>query len=487
MNRLSSLHANNYIMKWKKSRQYKIYSVYSLLSVLPSTQALLSGEGIIRQTKSFSSVTRSPLIHNYNQYDSLDKRRQNLLKLWMSSTSSTTKTNSTTSVLDETGWDEPEAIGEEGIENHDIDENDQRNTSPLMDEYKSWSRALDNAIKSLKKKRTSLESELKKAQGVEDTVARAQLLTSNLWAFSSGVKSATVQDWENGGVEVELVLDPNYDTASAEADALFTQARKLKRGSQVVGELLEETADAWDLLQETQLDLKAALLAENQVDQGRLALIQDRLERTSRTTKFKAPSMVDPDSKSASKGTNRRPSKPDIGSPASNIRKLISPGGCIVLVGRNRRGNENLSLSIARGNDIWMHSRGCPGAHVIIQNRRGSPTPTPECIQFAANLAIFYSDFRSETKAMVTAAEPKHLQKPRGAPLGAIKVREEWKTFVGFPDQVPDELKIAREESGQSDEYRSIDKAKHRRRTKQLAKEEREKRKKAIKEKKNSR
>ena len=124
---------------------------------------------------------------------------------------------------------------------------------------------------------------------------------------------------------------------------------------------------------------------------------------------------------------------------------------------------------------------------MVIQNRRDGPSPTSECIQFAADLAIFYSDLRNEKKAMVTAAEPKHLQKPRGAPLGAIKVREEWKTFVGFPDSVPDELKTAREESGQSDEYRSIDKAKHRRRTKQLAKEEREKRKKAIKEKKNSR
>ena len=128
----------------------------------------------------------------------------------------------------------------------------------------------------------------------------------------------------------------------------------------------------------------------------------------------------------------------------------------------------------------------CSGAHVVIQNRRGGPSPTSDCIQFAADVAIFYSDFRNEKKAMVTAAEPKHLQKPRGAPLGAIKVREEWKTFVGFPDSVPHELKIAREESGQSDEYRSIDKAKHRRRTKQVAKEEREKRKKAIKEKKNS-
>lgn len=124
------------------------------------------------------------------------------------------------------------------------------------------------------------------------------------------------------------------------------------------------------------------------------------------------------------------------------------------------------------------------GAHVVIQNRRGSPPPTPECIQFGADLAIFYSDFRNEKKAPVTAAEPKHLQKPRGAPLGAIKVRQEWKTFVGFPAQVPEGLKMAREESGQSDEYRSRDKAKHRRRTKQISQEERAKRKRAIKEKK---
>ena len=138
---------------------------------------------------------------------------------------------------------------------------------------------------------------------------------------------------------------------------------------------------------------------------------------------------------------------------------------------------------------VWHGSpddrtRVIAGAHVIVQNRRGSPKPTDACIQFAADLAIFYSDFRNEKKAPVTAAEPKHLQKPRGAPLGAIKVRQESKTLIGFPDRVPETLKEAREASGQSDEYRSIDKAKHRRRTKQVAKEERAKKKKAIKEKK---
>ena len=122
--------------------------------------------------------------------------------------------------------------------------------------------------------------------------------------------------------------------------------------------------------------------------------------------------------------------------------------------------------------------------HVVVMNRRGGPTPTDECLQFAADLAIFYSDFRNENKAPVSAAEPKHLLKPRGAPLGAIKVREELKTLIGFPDRVPDELKISREESGQSNEYRSTDKAKHRKRTKQATIEQKAKRKKGQKEKK---
>jgi predicted ribosome quality control (RQC) complex YloA/Tae2 family protein len=257
-----------------------------------------------------------------------------------------------------TSWDEPDL--EETVNN----EEDETVSSPLMEEYQIWSGALQNTIKALGKKRNSLQSEYDKAQGVEDTVARAQLLVSNLYLFTPGVKTATVQDWENDCVDVELTLNLKYDSANAEADALFAQARKLKRASQIVKELLEETADAWDLLQEAQIDLESACV-ENEVEQGRLALVQDRLERSSRTTNFQIPSPSEQGSKSRTK-SNRQPSKPNIGSPQSNIRKLMSPGGCIVLVGRNRRGNENLSLSIARGNDIWMHSRGSPGKSLSI-------------------------------------------------------------------------------------------------------------------------
>lgn len=254
-----------------------------------------------------------------------------------------------------TSWDEPE-VG--GGEDHTAEAGN--DSSPLMEEYNTWSKALKKTITALKKKRTSLESELQKAEALEDTVGRAQLLVSNLYLFTPGVKTATVQDWENDGVDVELTLNAKFSSANEEADALFAQARKLKRGSQVVQDLLDETSEAWELLQEVQLDLESACI-DDQVDQGRLALVQDRLERSSRTTKFKVPAVIEEGSKSSGNKASNRKSKPDVGSPASNLRKLTSPGGCTVLVGRNRRGNENLSLSIARGDDIWMHSRGCPG------------------------------------------------------------------------------------------------------------------------------
>jgi len=95
-------------------------------------------------------------------------------------------------------------------------------------------------------------------------------------------------------------------------------------------------------------------------------------------------------------------------------RKFRSPNGLVVLVGRNQRDNEYISFHAARGKDIWFHARGCPGAHVLLQVRRGdSFPPSEEYIQFAANLAAYYSNARTERKAVITSEEPKHIQNPK--------------------------------------------------------------------------
>jgi len=371
---------------------------------------------------------------------------------------------------------------------------DDKDSSLLEEEYRKWIAVVNKTIKALQKKQKSLQTELEKAEQLQAYKARADLLKANLFIFTPGVRSATVQDWENDGALVELTLDDeSYHSATEEVEALYQQVRKMKRGSQTVRPLLQDTSDALASALEMKVDLEAAFSVSEDgtssvIDGNVLRLIQDRLIRTSRSTGFSPPPQNDNPTKSKNKRTKdsnkqRRQQQP-IGTPASNIRKLESDEGCIILVGRNRRGNEHISLSLARGNDIWMHARGTPGAHVLIQQRRGGPTATDSCLQLAANLAAFYSDGRAERRVEVTAAEPKHVQKPRGAPLGAVKVREELRVLVGNPEEVPEELKAARAVSGLSDEYRATDKAKLRKVNRQQVAKQKQKAKQKAKKRK---
>ncbi len=58
----------------------------------------------------------------------------------------------------------------------------------------------------------------------------------------------------------------------------------------------------------------------------------------------------------------------------------------LILVGRDALSNDELSMNIAKANDIWFHASDFPGAHVVLQ---GSDDMM-DIIQ-AAELAMFYS------------------------------------------------------------------------------------------------
>ena len=84
--------------------------------------------------------------------------------------------------------------------------------------------------------------------------------------------------------------------------------------------------------------------------------------------------------------------------PGWSGREFTSPLGVPILVGRNRKENEQLSLKLCREPDVWMHVRGVPGAHVVLQMSKikGKEPPSDECMQMAADLAAFYSEARDE-------------------------------------------------------------------------------------------
>ncbi|KAL7484185.1 hypothetical protein ACHAW6_009859 [Cyclotella cf. meneghiniana] len=356
--------------------------------------------------------------------------------------------------------------------------------------HKALLQAVQSSLNNLSKKTTSLQRELEKAKSLEETMARANLIVSNLYRLPPGTTSIEVEDWENDGKIVELVLNTKgFASAQEESDALFALARKMKRGSKVVEELLNNSLEGEKILKDALVSLHGSqninqdsnddIIEGRQLDEDGLIFLQEKLERTSKMTGFKTPSVNELLSQSNHRRQPHAEKSQRTTRYTPNPRELISPSGHKVLVGRNRRDNEAICFQLSRPTDIWMHARGCPGAHVLLCVRRGSPEVTDDDLQFAADLAIFYSDARTERKASVTTAEPKHITKPRGAPPGAVSLRQEGRTLVGRPEMVSDDLKEAREMSGAAwDEmgYRKLGtRARNKKRTAAVEKSTREK------------
>jgi predicted ribosome quality control (RQC) complex YloA/Tae2 family protein len=105
--------------------------------------------------------------------------------------------------------------------------------------------------------------------------------------------------------------------------------------------------------------------------------------------------------------------------------------GFQVLVGRNPRENEEISLRMAEPDDIWLHARQVPGAHVVI---RGAAAPEA-VLRAAAALAAAHSGARTSAKVAVDYTRARYVRKVPGAPPGLVTYRQE-KTVMVRPGLV---------------------------------------------------
>jgi predicted ribosome quality control (RQC) complex YloA/Tae2 family protein len=97
--------------------------------------------------------------------------------------------------------------------------------------------------------------------------------------------------------------------------------------------------------------------------------------------------------------------------------------GFTVFAGRNARQNEELTFQLAGRDDLWLHVRGQPGAHVIIKSG-GQPVPE-EVIRRAAELAAHYSPARGESGVDVDVAERRFVRRVRSGHPGMVTYRNE--------------------------------------------------------------
>jgi len=98
-------------------------------------------------------------------------------------------------------------------------------------------------------------------------------------------------------------------------------------------------------------------------------------------------------------------------------------------VGRNNAANDELTLHIARPDDLWLHVEGYGGSHVVI--RRGGRAEVPRrTLLEAAKLAVYYSQARGQRKVPVHYTLRKHVRKPKGAKPGLVTITHEQTIFA---------------------------------------------------------
>lgn len=223
-------------------------------------------------------------------------------------------------------------------------------------------------------------------------------------------------------------VDPTK-TPSEMVNALYTKAKKQKRAVDQLVPLLEQAEQDQSYLQDV-----AVLLEQLVGSHEDFEAILD-IERELVNEKFLRPStsgIAEKKSKAKVQKGQKKQSGLSHGV-GQSFRTYVSPSGFQVLVGRNSSQNDQLSIRIAQKNDIWMHARGVPGAHVLLRIPAGS-TAADEDIQFAADLAAFFSKARLEKKTDVTYASPSFIEKPKGAKPGQVIVKRESVT-VGVADR----------------------------------------------------
>jgi predicted ribosome quality control (RQC) complex YloA/Tae2 family protein len=109
------------------------------------------------------------------------------------------------------------------------------------------------------------------------------------------------------------------------------------------------------------------------------------------------------------KGKPARPSPP---------LRIESSDGYTIYVGRSAGQNQQVTFRLGAPEDLWLHARGVPGAHVIVKSG-GREVPERTLLEAAA-LAAYFSARRGDAGVDVEIARRNQVRRVRRGPAGLV-------------------------------------------------------------------
>lgn len=262
---------------------------------------------------------------------------------------------------------------------------------------------LNNILGKLRQKAQGFEQRLQQSDAADRYRQQADLLMAHLHEWEPGMKSITLADFDTGE-PVKIGLDPEKN-AVQNAQALYKVHQKLKRARNAVEPLLAEVNAEIYYLEQVEAALAQTEFYGSSEDLQTLTEIREEL--------IQQKYLEDPEYRTATKAESE-----------SHPYRFQTPSGFELLVGRNNRQNDYLTFRLAGDYDLWFHTQEIAGSHVLLRLAPGTVAEEAD-LQYAADLAAYYSRSRQSDRVPVVYTEPKHIYKPKGAKPGVAIYKQE--------------------------------------------------------------
>ena len=265
-------------------------------------------------------------------------------------------------------------------------------------------RVITTASDRLSRKINAQRAELAQCAERDTLRVYGDLISASLYQMEKGLSSVELENfYEEGQPRVRIRLDPAL-TPSQNAQKYYKEYRKARTAEE---KLTEQIAKAEQELSYLDTVFEELSRAETERD---LAEIRQELQE---------------------QGYIRMPRGRQKPPAAAAPLEFASSDGFRILVGRNNRQNDRLTMKQADNRDIWLHTKNIPGSHTILVT--GGKKASDSAILEAAKLAAYHSRGRDSSQVPVDYTEVRNVSKPQGAKPGMV-IYVNYKTIYVTPE-----------------------------------------------------
>lgn len=235
-------------------------------------------------------------------------------------------------------------------------------------------------------------TELEDTKHMETYQKYGELLTANLYRMQQGDTAAQVEDYyEDSCPVVTVPLDVRL-TPAENAQRYYKKYAKAKTAKEMLTEQIEKAKAELSYLESVEETLSFAEKSEDLAEIAEELYIEGYIKRGTQGRKKQA---------------------------LSKPMQFTTEDGFTVLVGKNNRQNDMLTLKTAKNADLWFHTKDIHGSHVVLRYEHGREF-TDTAILAAARLAATYSKAKHSENVPVDYTQIKYVKKPSGAAPGMV-------------------------------------------------------------------